>query len=267
MAAKYRADYYLFRNFLMGLGCFRDAKVVSHDSMKMVFGINRPFKIRLDGKWQKGRAALIRGGTPHYLDGEGDWQIVLWIDPNTSLWSVLDRNSLKGRDWAIHDIEGPPALTEVIQTVGDTPDPRAALDLAELLVKVYSGARGVSANWDIRVNKALEIMEKDPGGVDAASLAVRVGCPYYQLETDFRRVMGSGLEEYLHRRKWMGYIIFRQSGMNCQESLSASGLPGWEGLKDRFEARYGLDLNVLDNSLPFVRVYEGPDDRPVVYLP
>ena len=64
----------------------------------------------------------------------------------------------------------------------------------------------------------------------------------------------------------MQYIGFRQEGVARKEALALSGLPGWEGLKDRFEDMYGLDLNMLESSLPFVRVYTGPDDQPALYI-
>lgn len=250
----------------MGMGSFRDTKVESHEAMKLVFGINQPFKIRLEKKWYAPRAALLSCGCPHFINGEGDWQIVLWIDPGTSLWNILSERSLRDRSWALHDVKLPPSMDEVIQTAGDTPDPEGALRIAETLIQVYSGSRIVPATWDDRIKKAVAIIDEDPGSVDSRSLAKKFGMSFEDLDFDFRRVVGSGLENYLHRRKWIRYIRLHQNGIDRAAALRSSGLPGWEGLKDRFEKNYGLDLEVLESSLPLVRVYEGPEDQPVLYL-
>jgi hypothetical protein len=263
---RYRADYYLFRHFLMGMGSFRDRKVESHEAMKLIFGINQPFKIRLEKQWLTTRAALLSCKCPHFINGEGDWQIVLWIDPGTSLWNIFRERSLRDRPWTLHDVRLPLAMEEVVQTVGDTPDPQGALKIAETLIRVYSGARAVPATWDLGIKKAVGIIDNDPGSIDARSLAKNLGMDFEDLNADFHRVVGSGLENYLHRRKWTLYITHRQSGSDRNEALRLSGLPGWEGLKNRFEGQYGLDLETLESSLPFVRVYEGPGDQPVLYL-
>ena len=263
---RYRADYYLFRQFLMGMGSFRDRKVASHEAMKLVFGINQPFRIRLQKHWYRARAVLIDGGCPHFINGKDDWQIMLWIDPKTSLWNMLRDNSLKGRPWTLHELNPSPVMDEVVQTAGDKPDPQGALRLAEMLIRVYSGAEAFPSTWDDEVKKIVGIIDEDPGSVDARSLADSLGRRFEDLDTDFHRVVGSGLEDYLHRRKWIRYIRYRQAGTGRNEALRMSGLPGWEGMKDRFESRYGIDLNMLENSLPFVRVYEGPEDQPVLYL-
>ncbi len=255
---RYRADYYLFRHFLMGMGSFHDGKVISHGAMKLVFGINQPFRIRLQKNWYTARAALIDGECPHFLNGKGDWQILLWIDPDTSLWNLLHRRSLKGRPWVLHNVTVPPAMDEVIQTVGDTPDPRGALKLAEMLLRVYSGGTPIPSTWDEGVKKAFDSIDENPGIIGIGT--------FKGLDEDFRRVVGIPLESYLHRRKWIQYLGLRHGGMPRQDSLELSGLTGWEGLSDWFEERYGLDLNILENHLPFVRVYNGPEDQPVLYL-
>lgn len=250
----------------MGLGSFRDHRVESHEAMKLVFGINQPFKIRLEKKWYAPRAALLSCSCPHFINGDGDWQIVLWIDPGTSLWNILSERSLRDRPWALHDVKLPPSMDEVVQTAGDTPDPEGALRIAETLIQVYSGSRIVPATWDDQIKKAVAIIDRDPGGIDGRSLAESFGMSFEDMDFDFRRVVGSGLENYLHRRKWIRYIRLRQNDIDRSTALRLSGLPGWEGLKERFESRYGLDLEVLERSLPLVRVYEGPEDQPVLFL-
>jgi len=263
---RYRADYYLFRHFLMGMGSFQDSKVSSPEAMKLLFGVNRPFRIRLEDAWFEARAALLDGGVPHYVNGEGDWQIFLWIDPDTSLAGLLNRRALKGRPWAIHNAAPSPSMTEIIQTVGDLSDPAGALEIAESLIYSYGGAKAVPATWDRLVKKAVTLLDQDIGAYSVRSLAERVGRDPVQLDADFRLVLGTPLHSYIHRLKWQAYIKFRRDGQEMTQSLRSSGLIGWEGLRDDFENRYGLELDVLENSLPFVRVYEGYGDRPVLYL-
>ena len=265
-AGRYRADFYLFRHFLMGMGSFRDDKVTSHEAMKLVFGVNRPFRIRLDQKWHEARAVLIGASVPHFLNGEGDWQIVIWIDADSTLGILMDARTLEGRPWAIHDVPASLSMGEVIQTVGDDSDPHGALQMAETLLRVYGGTIPVPANWDGKVKSIIRRIEENPGSVTLRSLSEDSGRSPEALEGDFRRIIGSSLENYLHRRKWAVYIRYRREGMERDEALRRAGLPGWEGLRDRFKARYGLDLDVLESDKPFVRVYQGPDDQAVLYL-
>jgi hypothetical protein len=263
---RYRADYYLFRHFLVGMGSFHDDKVSSHGAMKLVFGINGPFRIRLGGRWYDARAAMLDGGVPHYLNGDGDWQVVIWVEGSTSLGMALGARSLKGRDWALHGVAASPALDEVIQTAGDDPDSAGALSIAETLIRVYGGIKAIPSTWDEDVKKAVDAVDSTPGVWSGRSLAESLGRSVSDLNADFRRVLGIGLDDYLHARKRVDYIARRQKGVGRQKALESAGLPGWEGLKDDFRERFGLDLGVLEESLPFVSVYEGRDSGPVLYL-
>ena len=250
----------------MGMGTFRDRKVASHGTMKLIFGINRPFKIRLDERWYGVRTALVDEHVDHYINGEGDWQIVLWISGDTSLGTALKIRSLKGRKWALHNAKVPRSLNDVIQTAGDEPDPQGALVLAETLIRVYGGIKGVPANWDDHVKRAVEEVDANPGVWSGQSLSAFFSRPFAELNADFKRVAGIGLDDYIHNRKWAAYLGFRQSGIDRRAALEAAGLPGWEGLKESFESRFGLDLNVLEETLPFVGVYEGWESGPILYL-
>jgi len=254
-----RADYYLFHHFLMGMGAFSDEKVISHQAMKLVFGINEPFRIRLQETWHTARVALIDGACPQYLNGSDDWQIVLWIEPGTSLWKLLHRKSLKGQPWVLQNVVMPPSMNEVIQVVGDPLDPHEALQLAEMLIRLYCGATPVPAIWDEEVKNLLNMIDRNPGEVSITTLEAH-------LDHDFQRVIGSSLEQYLHRRKWMQYLGFRYEGIQRRKALELSGLTGWEGLRDSFEAMYGLEIDSLEQSLPYQRIYNGHGDQPVLYI-
>ncbi len=265
-ARSYRADFYLFRHFLMGLGAFRDERVVSNEAMKLVFGINRPFRIRLEGEWVEARAALLSGGTPHFLNGDGDWQIVLWLERDSSLGILLDARVLEGRPWTVQGDIAELSMLDVIQTSGDFPDPPGALALAETLLAAYGGITPVPATWDNQIRSVINLIEANSGNETVQSLADSVSSPVADVEADFRRVVGAGLDDYLHRRKTALYVELRQNGEKRQDALRAAGLPGWEGMKERFASRYGLDLEVLDEQSPFVRVYRGREDQAVLYL-
>lgn len=263
---RYRADFYVFRHFLMGMGTFRDDGVRSHTSMKLIFGVNRPFRIRLADQWLDARAALVAGGTPHFINGDGDWQIILWIEADSSLGILLEARTLEGRRFAVQGGEDKLAIDEVIQTAGDLPDPAGALELAEILLYAYGGVRPVGASWDNEIRDIVTLIEADPGKQTVRSLADEAGCSVPELEADFRRVMGAALDDYLHRRKISTYVGYRQEGMKKDEALRRSGLPGWVGVSESFRARYGLDLEILEKQSPFVRVYRGREDQAVLYL-
>ena len=157
-------------------------------------------------------------------------------------------------------------MDEVIQTAGDLPDPSGALELAETLLHAYGGVRPVGASWDNDIRDIINLIEADPGIQTVRRLADGAGCSVRELEADFRRVMGATLDDYLHRRKISAYVGYRQEGMKKEEALRRSGLPGWVGLSESFRARYGLDLEILEEQSPFVRVYRGREDQAVLYL-
>lgn len=251
----------------MGMGAFRDDRVGSCEAMKLIFGVNRSFRIRLDEDWVEARVALVSGGTPHFLNGEGDWQIVLWLERDSSLGILLEARTLEGRKWAVQGGGGADmSLNEVIQTAGDLPDPSGALLLAETLLYAYGGITPVTASWDDEIRSVITRMEADSGCETVRTLSDSLGRSTDNLASDFRRVVGATLEDYLHRRKLGFYVGLRQEGMKRDDALRRTGLPGWEGLKTRFGARYGLDLELLEEQNPFVRVYRGREDQAVLYL-
>ena len=263
---RYRADFYLYRHFLMGLGSFRDDGVTAHEDMKLVFGVNQSFRIRLDGQWTEARTILLDSGTPHYLNGEEDWQIVLWIDPESSLGILLKARTLEGRPWRIHVGPDQPGPEEVIQTLGDEPDPRGALFVAETLLRTYGAVRPVPATWDLSIRTLIRRIEEDAGSATLGSLADDTGHSVEDLSADFRRVVGAPLEKYLHRRKLSLYLELVQNGMDRSAALRRCGLPGWAGLVEDFRSEYGLDLDTLERQSAYVRVYHGIEDQAVLYL-
>ncbi len=239
---------------------------MSVQSMKLIFGINGPFRIRLDKSWFSVRTVLVDSRVPHCVDGEGDWQLVLWINMDTSVGKTMQDKVLKGRPWSSHKVNPPPAVGEVVQTAGDVPSPRGALRLAEVLLRVYAGCRAIPATWDERMKNLVRSIEENPGLVTSGSLVSDSGLSKLELDADFRRVLGSGIDSYLRRRKMMQFVELFNQGVEPEAALHSSGLPGRQGLADYFLDEYGLDLEVLIESKPFVRVYSGSDDQASLYI-
>lgn len=266
MTPRYRADFYLFRHLLAGLGTFRDRRVISCESVKLVFGINQPFRIRLDGKWHRARTALVDRETPHFVVGRGDWQLILWVECDTSLGEVLRNTVLQDRPWALHDTGSTVPTGLLVQTVGDRPDAYGVLRLVEDIAQVYTGVRPVPINWDDGVRDILESIDDDPGGSTVRGLVEKHGRSEETITGDFLRVVGEPLVGYLQRRKLAFYLDERRRGATRDAALRNAGLPGWDGLRDGFQQRFGLELDVLDEGRPYVRVFDGSEDPPARFL-
>ncbi len=266
-----RADFYLFSQFLMGLGTFNDRHAIAPRAMKFIFGMNRPFRILLGKKWYEARAALLAGNTPHHLNGEKDWQTVLWVEPESSLEILLDACTLEGRSWALHNSEAENSetgnsLREVVQSVGKSLEAPEALRLAEHLLRAYGGILPVPAVWDEGIKQVIKTIRERPGTVSLPNLARTLEREETALAADFRRVAGMSLESFLHRCRLGRYFSLRSKGVEREEALEQSSLPGWEGLADLFLERYALSLETLEMEEPFVRLFPGEQRQASLYL-
>ncbi len=265
-AGTYRADYYFFRQFLMGLAPFNDGRVIRPQAMKLIFGVNRPFRIRLEQQWYSCRAALLKGNTPHFLSGQNDWQVVLWIEPGCALQLLLDVRTLDGRSWILHKAPVTGLRQDVIQTVIDEPDAPGALHLAEALLRVYGGIQPVPALWDDCIKDALSRIDRNPAAAESADLAREFGREEADFLSDFQRVVGMSPDVYIHRRRLARFFSLRTEGVERNEALEQAALSGWDGLKDSFWERYALNLEVMDTFKPYIRLFSGEDAQAALYL-
>ncbi len=265
-AVSHRADYYLFRQFIVGFSPLNDAVPVSTEAMKLVFGVNRPFSIMLEDKWHSCRTALLSGNTPHIINGKDDWQVVIWIDPGCSLQLLLDARTLDGRPWMLFNAPVTEGVREVVQTVRSDSDAAGALQLAETLLRVYGGVQPVPAVWDDCIKKAIRNIDKNPADVSSSALAGACRRDEDSFNADFFRVAGMQLKDYIFRSRIALFFKLRSKGVERPEALKQAELYGWDGLKDLFWENYALNLDIFDTDPPCVRFFADDESQASLYL-
>ncbi len=132
---------YIFHEMLAEVGPLNDGKVRTHRSLQMIYGVNKPFRIRLDGKWQPVRLCLIDSGVDHFISGEDDWQICYFIYPDSHPGRILRQEILKGASVSILSQDENPGRLRTVQSAARPMSLEDVRGLFESFVYLFTGKR------------------------------------------------------------------------------------------------------------------------------
>ncbi|MCG8452826.1 MAG: hypothetical protein MI717_06575 [Spirochaetales bacterium] len=248
--APYPADYYSFHHFLVALGMVRDRRTLSHRCLKILFGVNHDFRIRLDGDWYTTRLALIPSQTAHWVDGSGDWQTLLWIYPETKIAKILQNHVLRDQSWYIQTSTGTSPIPH-LSAPPDWPSPEMALALGESILSLF-GIQGIAAGWDSELRQSIHLLNESPN--------VWEGCAFSAerreaLNEACTRVLGTPLQGMVRRARFHDYVQRRRLGATIEEALIGAGLAGWDGLQEWVADATGFDVLNWEKDVPYPRVW------------
>lgn len=132
---------YIFHEMLAEVGPLNDGKVRTHRSLQLIYGVNKPFKIRLQGKWEPVRLCLIDSGVDHFISGEDDWQICYFIYPDSHPGRILKEDILKGASVSILSQDENPARIRTEQSAARPMSLEDVRGLFESFVYVFTAKR------------------------------------------------------------------------------------------------------------------------------
>ncbi|MDC7240589.1 MAG: hypothetical protein PQJ50_09540 [Spirochaetales bacterium] len=236
---------YIFHDFLAEAGPLNDGKVRTHRCLQLIYGVNKPFRIRLQGEWRECRICLIDNGVDHFISGEDDWQICYFIYPDSPLGYLLKSAVLKESVVSVLNQDEDPAH---IRTYQPAVRPMSCDDirgLFETFIYLFTGKRTVLRN-------GLALAEGVRGALDSlqeqtlAELVSVLNVDQEELIDGFKRETEMDLRTFLmHRRMIKFYdaleLLDEHPGFDVLDELARkSGIAGLSGLDRMFEDFFGM---------------------------
>jgi hypothetical protein len=78
-------------------GLSTDAAAHRHHCLQVGIGLNKPFSLFADHRWRQCRLAVVAPNQLHQLDGRGDWQAILLLEPESTPAQRLRQHYLQDR--------------------------------------------------------------------------------------------------------------------------------------------------------------------------
>ena len=127
---------YFWSGQALFIGQSTDATAHRHYSLQIGIGLNEPFRLHFDDSWNTCRVAVVGPNQLHQLDGSGDWQAVLLLDPETESTQRLVNEYLQDRSIKTIDVTIPEKLLNQLRALVSAK--RSCRDAKELCDSVTS---------------------------------------------------------------------------------------------------------------------------------
>lgn len=238
---------YIYHDLLAEVGPLNDGKVRTHRCLQLIYGVNKPLRIRLQGEWQSVRLCLIDQGVDHFISGEDDWQICYFIYPDSPLGHLLRTRILKDASVSILSQDENPSLIRTVQPAVRPMSLEDVRGLLETILYVFTGTRGAPRTGLSAVRELNEILGS--GALKELTLSEIAGLMKMEtgeLADTFKR------ETEIDARTWLMHhrvILFfdalerldRHPDLETMDRLvRASGIAGLSGLDRMFEDLFGM---------------------------
>ena len=236
---------YIFHDFLAEAGPLNDGKVRTHRCLQLIYGVNKPFRVRLQGEWRECRICLLDNGVDHFISGEDDWQICYFIYPDSPLGYLFKSAVLKDSVVSVLDQDEDPGHIRTDQPAVRPMSTDDIRGLFETFIYLFTGKRSTPRNGLAvagRVKGALGSLQEETLGELAAALNIEQD----ELIDGFKRETELDLRTFLmHRRMIKFYDSLEKlddlPGFDELETLARkAGIAGLPGLDRMFEDFFGM---------------------------
>ena len=232
---------------LAEIGPLNDGKVRTHRSLQLIYGVNKPFRIRLDGKWQPVRLCLIDGGVDHFISGEDDWQICYFIYPDSHPGRILKEIILKDASVSILSQDEDPGRIRTVQSATRPISLENVRGLFENFVYMFTGKRAYPRT-DLEAVQSLSSLVrsdalKDLTLVEAAEV---LGRDRHELAESFKRETELDVGTWMLHLRMMRFFDTLDSLDAIPEDTELDilarecGIAGLSGLDRLFEDFFGM---------------------------
>lgn len=243
---------YVFQTMLAEAGPLNDDKVRQHQTMQLLYGVNRPFSIRLNNEWHKVRFCLLDVDVPHYINGDGDWQYCFYIYPDSHTGHLLKSTVLKDSPVSVFSREDRSAGANIVPSVVRPISPFELKQLFEQVIYLFTGKKTrMRPNQPLIQELRKYMLEKDI--YSSTPLAKLCGMGMEELSDQFKRITEFSLESWLLHQRLM--VLFER--LDKQKVLSddivdsltrQSGIAGLDGLDRLFQDLFGIPYRKWTNS-------------------
>lgn len=238
---------YIYHDLLAEVGPLNDGKVRTHRCLQLIYGVNKPMRIRLQGKWESVRLCLIGEGVDHFISGEDDWQICFFIYPDSPLGHLLKDCILKGSVVSILSQDENPSLVKTVQPAVRPMSLDDVRGLLETILYVFTGRHAAPRKGMSVSRKLIELVNRNTlKDVTLSEIASRMDLSVNDLAVEFKR------ETEIDARTWLMHhriILFfealeKRDELPDFETMDAlvrqSGIAGLSGLDRMFEDLFGM---------------------------
>lgn len=210
----HKGTVFLWQDHWQVLGQLMPNRSHRHISASLLVGLDRPFRLAVDGEWRETRAAIVAPDVPQALEpGEARiWSVQL--DPDSVYW-----RSLKS-------VTAGMASTDLSLTGVDLPDPgeTGCEAMAGALAKVISRSGHAPVALDDRIAAICGKLRAElPERLELNSLAQSVGLSSSRLTHLFRQETGVPLRRFLLHLKINRALAFWEPGISVSRLATEAG--------------------------------------------
>ncbi len=193
-----------------------------HVAASLLWGLDGPIGLEVDGQWRETSAALVAPEVPQALDPRDGRVLVAHLDPDTEYWQTL-ASCLDGADSV--DLAIPASLRRLALALPGTTGCSTADALMSELCHYHN--RGPAA-LDSRVaSVAGRLRRSPPERLEVAALARDVGLSASRLTHLFREETGVTL------RRFLLHLKIQQAMLRWRPGMPLSALAAEAGFHDQ----------------------------------
>jgi AraC-like DNA-binding protein len=246
---------YFWSGRALFVGPSTDAAAHRHHSLQIGVGLNKPFRLFADQRWTRCRTALIEPNRLHQLDGRGDWQAILLLDPESTSAQRLMQHYLRDRGLRIL-VDALPErvldeLRELVSTKLACPEADALYDrvITALVDKAHSPKRAHP-----KVRQVLAYLHQLPvKKVSLEEIAATVYLSESRIIHLFKEQTGIPIRRYLLWLRLIEALKAIFSGASFTAAAHETGFSDSAHLSRTFKQMFGLTLSELFKNSQFVQ--------------
>lgn len=247
---------YVFQTMLAESGTLRGGQVRRHRTMPLLYGVNRPFCLRLPGGEVETRLCLVREEQPYSIEGPPQWLLCYYLYPDSPAGQLLRRTQLG--DAAVSHFPSEKARElkrpDLRPSAGQPLSPFAMKRLLEQLIFLFTGARAVPRP-ETPFLREIRRCAAEEEILSAEALARAAALSREELGRRFARDAGIDADRWLlHRRLIAFFDEWERTGPLSAEETDGlcrrKGIAGAEGLDRLFGDLFGLSYADWTALLP-----------------
>ncbi len=248
--------FFLWNGLALYLGEVRDASEHSHHALQIAVGLNRTFRLSLDGAWESHRMIVISPDRPHRFDGTGDVQAVLLLDPESKTAQRIIREHC--HDGGVGAISPEPFERIIGEFREALPYSSEYCDMKSLCDEFLYGLSGADYRCrplDPRVERALAFMKVlRESKAPLSDVADAVGLSESRLAHLFTEQIGIPVRRYLLWLRLIQAIEQILDNVSFTTAAHSAGFSDSAHLSRTFRRMFGITLSALFKNSRFVQV-------------
>jgi len=196
----------------------------SHNTMQLVLDIQNNFRFRLEnGPWNNYKSLIIRENVIHQIDTNKSVQLIIYLDPETSVSKAIQSAFPPGKDIYEPDLNIYHMVnSDELEKALVHPEPAR---MKNIVNKVLSGLclKIGSGNSDKRISLVEQLISNlDPRSISIRMLAEKCFLSESRLRSLFRKVTGTTIHHYILCNK----IRFATNQLMAGNSVSDAAFDG-----------------------------------------